>query len=506
MSGAWPNTEKTSGSAPCPIPTAWFWMHSMAAPAPLRPMKTVPGCVNCPVPVRGQLLRDARPPRIFVFDLKKNQLTDKTPDVLASGDSNLLLTTTGIRSAGARDRVVFLGGIGLKLVDKALLRVVNLFAFNAKTGEYLGARSFDGTPGNPHYNNIRQWLTARGQLYAGVGKPGGGEILRWTGHLSDDPADVFQFETVGELQADPAYLAKFNGRIFVSTWGGPAGSGNMVLYMSPKFGQDRQLDGYDVNQWKIVWHLSEYEVEASAIQAGGALAAFNGYLYWGTMHVPGTGFFAFQQLAQPDRLYDGAPPEAIQAAALGTYRPIAIFRGKHFAKPEKKTVELLYGSSKLPKYDPVTKEWELVPNNMGGQAPRYGHAGINNFFNNYTWTMGKYHNQLFVGTMDWLYLLGEGFLEDLIENIPDEIKAWAPYFYGADLYRFCSSNLPAIPVSLSGVGNHTSYGVRTMQPSRNGLFLGMANPMNLLTDPGDDLPEGGWELIKLEAVDRYCRK
>jgi hypothetical protein len=25
----------------------------------------------------------------------------------------------------------------------------------------------------------------------------------------------------------------------------------------------------------------------------------------------------------------------------------------------------------------------------------------------------------------------------------------------------------------------------------------MANPMNLLTDPGDDLPEGGWELLCL---------
>ena len=58
---------------------------------------------------------------------------------------------------------------------------------------------------------------------------------------------------------------------------------------------------------------------------------------------------------------------------------------------------------------------------------------------------------------------------------------------------------PAKPVSLSGVGNYTSYGVRTMV-SDDFLYLGMANPMNLLTDPSDDVPEGGWELIKLSIA------
>jgi hypothetical protein len=55
-------------------------------------------------------------------------------------------------------------------------------------------------------------------------------------------------------------------------------------------------------------------------------------------------------------------------------------------------------------------------------------------------------------------------------------------------------------VSLSGVGNISSYGVRTMV-SDDALYLGMANPMNLLTDPNDDLPEGGWELIELNPTE-----
>ena len=83
--------------------------------------------------------------------------------------------------------------------------------------------------------------------------------------------------------------------------------------------------------------------------------------------------------------------------------------------------------------------------------------------------------------MDWLYLLGAA-VENLISDIPEEIKDMAEFFSGADLYRFCSSKSPAIPISLSGVGNYTSYGVRTMAKSKGCLFLGMANPMNLLTD------------------------
>lgn len=52
-----------------------------------------------------------------------------------------------------------------------------------------------------------------------------------------------------------------------------------------------------------------------------------------------------------------------------------------------------------------------------------------------------------------------------------------------------------MPKSLSGVGNYSSYVIRTMVAEEDALFLGMANPMNLQTDSTDDRPEGGWELI-----------
>lgn len=50
---------------------------------------------------------------------------------------------------------------------------------------------------------------------------------------------------------------------------------------------------------------------------------------------------------------------------------------------------------------------------------------------------------------------------------------------------------------MNGVGNYSSYGIRNMIGREDGLYLGMANPMNLLTDPFDEKPEGGWELIRL---------
>lgn len=52
-------------------------------------------------------------------------------------------------------------------------------------------------------------------------------------------------------------------------------------------------------------------------------------------------------------------------------------------------------------------------------------------------------------------------------------------------------------VDNSGLGNYLNYGIRNMVADGSTLYLGMANPMNLRTDPDDDVPEGGWELIRL---------
>ena len=420
---------------------------------------------------------DWRPPDLFRYDTQNKTLTEVTPL------DPLVVRTGGIRSAGTLDGVVLLGG-------PSLLGGINLFAFDAATHAYLGSTNL------PVYNNIRNWLAVDGVLYAGVrnAATGAGHVLRWRGSL----ADPFQFEVVGNVGSDAAELALHEGRLFVSTWPYlqgpvPALSG---LYMSPPI-PPGGLTGVDANGWQRVWQASDYEPDpvTAATYGGGALHSFDGYLYWGTMHVP------FVALLAHINVY-GTPGNAagVVAAILGSHRAISIFRGRGFGTVDQE-VELLYGSSTLPVYDPDFLPgvgiWLPMPNNMNAD-PMWGGAGFDNFYNNYTWTMREYKDRLFVGTMDYSYLMEEGLplILNLLGLPPDTPVPLPQGIHGADLYRFPSANSPALAESLNGVDNPSTYGVRTMV-SDDALYLGMANPMNLLTDPFDDKPEGGWELLRL---------
>jgi hypothetical protein len=99
--------------------------------------------------------------------------------------------------------------------------------------------------------------------------------------------------------------------------------------------------------------------------------------------------------------------------------------------------------------------------------------------------MQVYNNQLFVGTLD---------ISPVATRLdPND---------GADLWCFPTPNEEAKPVSTRGIGNYANYGVRTILSDSNSLYLGMANPLNLLTATNDLLPEGGWELVRL--TQRYA--
>jgi hypothetical protein len=117
--------------------------------------------------------------------------------------------------------------------------------------------------------------------------------------------------------------------------------------------------------------------------------------------------------------------------------------------------------------------------------------------------MAVHDGDLLVATMDWSHMLTAvmlpTLLRDAIHPFPEfEIPGTT---HGADLYVFESSDRPALEVDRSGIRNYASYGVRTMAATEDALYLGMANAMNLMTDPGDNRPEGGWELIRLERAE-----
>lgn len=436
-------------------------------------------------------LGDWRPPHIYVYNTQTKALVDRTPA------DPLIHETVGLRAAGTLGDVVLLAGPTLSawtgIPVPGTAQGMNVFAFHTD-GTYLGSANL------PQFSDIRKFLVVNGVLYTSVRNnnlPGDGSVLRWRG----DAAQPFDFEVVGWLDNEGADLAFHEGRIFVSTW--PDLNPQKLLtephrtaglYMSPVL-PPGGLDSSYTGSWIKVWSVDDYEADpvTALSYLGGGLASFGGYLYFGSMHFPLLG--AVYQITA----YNLTEVQDILAAVVGTHRPISIFRGSSFGAPEQK-IEVVYGLSHMPVYLPASDTWTVHPNKTG--EPTSGPAGFGNFYNTYAWTMDVYQNQLFVGTFDWSYLFPE--VLELFLNaylgIPTPVDLQFPYpGYGADLWRFPSTDFGAVPESVAGVGNYTNYGLRTMLAG-DALYLGTANPMNLLTDPADGLPEGGWELIALSGA------
>jgi hypothetical protein len=368
---------------------------------------------------------------------------------------------------------------------------LNFFAFDATTNELLATKSVPG------YTNIRKWLTYDptpgdedpGQLYAGVGVSGGtGAIIRWT---PTEP-DPLNFDVVGTTGSEIAELVVHEGRIFGASWPSHPATPDLTkevyagLYMSPVI-PDGGFTAADSTAWEKVWTATAYEPDpvTATTYGTGALASFDGYLYWGTMQVPGRGLLVHDDYYPP-----ATEPTQEDAGTtfLNTYRAITIFRGHDFGTGDEQQ-QVVYGQRRL-------STW--VPDGLGGGAwvnqltkmgtPLWGSAGFGNMLNNYTWTMDVYGGSLYIGTMDFGYLGRQGFseLQDLLDAVG--------YSYGADLFRIDSSSSPGVFESKDGVGNITNYGIRTMVAD-DALYLGTANPMNLN-------PQGGWELLRLRP--RYA--
>ncbi len=430
---------------------------------------------------------DYRPPKIYTYDINTRSLTDKTGSLTGIADRMRLETTFGLRSAVAFDGMVFLSG------PVALGSGINMFVFDANTGAFLKSATL------PQYQNIRKWLVMNGVLYAAVADEiSGGKVLRWTG----SQADPFSFVEVGGLDGGGAEIVEHNGRVFVGTWPSrgenPANAGIWMSPVVPAGG----LSGNDYYRWTKVWQSDEYEPDPlnASIYGVGAMASFDGYLYWGTMHVHGKSAVVFINHYNMG-LFD------FPVTYFNTWRATALFRGSGFG--ENKKVELLYGDRTLPVYvsNSFFGYWTYRINNMGGVAGKYGESGFGNIYNNYTWTMAVYADQLFVGTMDHSYLwldwdnLQQNYWGNDFFSFPtfDFPWLWTPSQdeYGADLWRFPSSNEKAIRVTRDGLGNFTNYGFRSVAVDEDtGLYIGTANPASIYTDKYGN-SKGGWELHRV---------
>ncbi|MEV6343805.1 hypothetical protein [Actinoplanes sp. NPDC051851] len=421
---------------------------------------------------------DMRPPEVWLYNAKTKKNVKKSTEINAASedDKYRLAHTIGLRAAGNFNNVVLLGG---PTTDERL----NMFAFDAKTKKFLGSHTFD------EYGNIRTFLQTDDALYLGVGigrnGADGGAVVRWEGSKTSP----FDFVSVGDLPVQAADLTLHDGRIAATSW--PAeGSGNQTakvagVWLSPPLADnsDPALTTADAAGWTQIWNAAQYEPDrvTAATYGLGGVASYDGWLYWGTMHVPTKATKVHQ------KVYPQTTEEAKKLQVKYTQRAISIWRGRNLGTADQE-IQLLYGNANLPAYSASTGTWSSKTTNF---TPLYGSSGFGNAFNNYTWRMLVVGGKLFVGTMDWSYL-ADSLIPEGSGNGPD------PAGFGGELWVFPSSDAAATAVSTTGLGNYLNYGVRNMIPDgKGGIYLGMANPMNLRTDLTDDIPEGGWELQHL---------
>lgn len=442
--------------------------ESMLARRPVAPLPAVAG--------------DWRLPRAYSYNVAARRLTDRTPN-----DPNFK-TLTGLRSAGSLGQVVFLAG-------PTFQNDVTFAAWDAASG------SFKGSCRATALNNIRQWVTANGVLYAAAGRDtGDGVILRWRGSLAQpfngaaSPSEYCGFEVVGVLPAFPAYVTVYdNKRIVASVWtenrgqpdlaaaaaGGPYSTG---IYIGPPFGFDGQYNAQDATlNWTKIWGPNQYETDpvVAASIGGGAITFWKGWLWFGTVH---NNSATTQAHASCTYSFCYGPPQNTDEQVdllFNSSRAVSLWRAR-LVQGAPAEVQLLYGETELPALVPGTKTWEMKPT---GWTPRFGGAGFGNPFITYAWAASPGTDDLLWGVYDYRYTFDVR-LGLITTSPPDPRKG-----YGADLWRFTDPEQAALPETVDGLDDFTNYGVRNMLrlAGSDQVILGTASGFNLEA-------AAGWEL------------
>ncbi|MFO1506907.1 MAG: hypothetical protein U1F23_07480 [Lysobacterales bacterium] len=412
---------------------------------------------------------DWRPPRIYTWDLGTGELAE-----VQVNSPLLLKNTLGLRGAGTIGNYVFLAGPSLNSAS------ANFFAFRADTGQFLGSCA------RTDYNYVRGFSAVDGVLYVGLGNNSYGAVLRWNSPPGSAPLAAnwcSRFTEVGQVTADVANITKYidadgQDRLAVSTVPIQRGTGGVAgVWISPVIPQGG-LTSNDINNWQQVWTPLEYDpdrITARYGYSGGAVAYYDGWLYWGTIHLQTPPAFGIHETCTYSFCF-GMPQnnQELQALKNGIYRSTSVWRGRNLEDPNTREVELLYGESELPACCSAPKTFAMQPT---GWTPLYGPSGFGNRGNLYTWRMAVFDGHLFIGTQDASGRQGPA-------GQPEA---------GADLWRFDSSDSPAVNENYSGLGDINNYGIRALHPldDGSGLIAGMVNSFNLA-------PGGGWELRLLQ--------
>ncbi|MFF8955357.1 hypothetical protein [Streptomyces sp. NPDC014894] len=449
-------------------------------------------------PLFGDNWGDWRSPRVYRVDADTERTEDITP---TPGQAPGLRSMMGVRGQAYHRDVVLLAGPRLTPAGGA--SGLNVLAYEASTGRFLGEKLL------PEYSNMRTGVVIGGELYVGARATGGafgagGVVLKWTGGKTDP----FRFEVVAAgLPHEPAYIAGHDGRIVTANWStfrpGQAVGGSPEMYLSPALPARGGLTNADSANWKPVFRLSDYEPDPVVAQAGmfGALTSWKGKLYFSTMYYPT--YNTVNAWA-----YYGRPSTEI--GRLNTYvnaeRGLQLFEMTDPGKATQK-VSLLYGDRTVPVYDTAAGTWKPQENKLR-QKPRFGPSGFGNRWNNYSWQMTVFEDQLYLGTGDFSNFLPEHaeLMKDpalfglsdvtaaLLKPVVDSVSA---VYAGSDTWRMTGPDSAAVPFNLDGYGNRLAHGVRFWVPfeEKGKLFTGSATFANLADRRR---ASGGWDLTVLK--------
>ena len=128
--------------------------------------------------------------------------------------------------------------------------------------------------------------------------------------------------------------------------------------------------------WKTVWTPQYYEPDlmVSTAYGGGALFQYDGWLYFGTMHVPNKSE-AVHESCSYRTLCFGEPqtPEEETILYNGTYRYTSVWRAKNLEA--RRRYSFFMARRNFPKFNYRTRTFDMTPN-VRGYVPLYGSSGF----------------------------------------------------------------------------------------------------------------------------------
>jgi hypothetical protein len=276
-------------------------------------------------------------------------------------------------------------------------------------------------------------------------------------------------------------LVPFNGRLYTT----PVATGSTVQ----KSEVQMVFESVDLDLDNSIFHfrpVSKSGFDDETNEAIFELATFNGYLYAGTRNTEkGYQIWKTDASGEPPYIWtpvvmDGAYRGSLNelTASMSPFKGrLYVGSGITFGFKEKGG---LNQQSELIRINP-DNTWQLICGERrktpdGFKIPLSGMGpGFGNPFAGFFWRMEKHKDWLYLGTMDnsvfLLYLPFENISPGVINEI---IKRQG----GFDLWK-TKNGVLWYPITDKGLGNPLNYGLRTLQSTPFGLFLGTANPFTV---------------------------